>query len=78
MREIGWLIESGAPGMTNPPHYLRVWVNGGRASTTWTPHAEIAMRFAREEDARHFWYLHGETANIPRIAEHLWVDGDER
>ena len=75
MRETGWLIESGAPWARSQPLYLRIWVNSGIPSITWTERPEIAMRFCREDDAKLFWYLHPETANIPKVTEHVWIDG---
>lgn len=73
-REVGWLIESGAPWFASRPHWLRIWVNSGIPSITWTDDANIALRFSRQEDATLFWYLHPQTANIPKITEHVWID----
>ena len=74
-RETGWLIESGAPWAASRPMYLRIWVQSGRPEITWTEHSEIALRFCRKDDATLFWYLHPEPANIPKITEHIWLDG---
>ena len=74
-RETGWLIESGAPWFATKAHWLRIWINSGRPSITWTDDPNAALRFARKEDATYFWYLHPEEANIPKITEHVWMDG---
>ena len=75
MRETGWLIESGAPWAQSRQMYRRTWVNSGMPSVSWTDDSRIALRFCRKEDATLFWYLHSEPANIPKITEHVWIDG---
>lgn len=65
--EYGWLIEHNV--YVTGHKWLRVIVDmqGSRNPTAeidFTPHAEVALRFARKEDAEAFIYLHpGHTLN---------------
>ena len=59
--EYGWLIEHN--DYSRGHHWLRVIVNGNGAlnpttAIEFTASAEVALRFARKQDAEAFIYLH--------------------
>ena len=73
--EVGWLIEQ---DNHFPRHkWLRLVVesNNGvpRARIDWTEHADLALRFARREDARAFAALHHEHCTLALLTEHWWM-----
>lgn len=73
--EVGWLIEQ---DNHFPRHrWLRLVVesyNGvPRARIDWTEHADLALRFARREDARAFAALHHEHCTLALLTEHWWM-----
>jgi hypothetical protein len=74
--EYGWLIESYELGMvTKKPQYLRVIMHGGTAQVTWTEDSEVALRFARAEDAANFARMNPQHAVLAKITDHYWMRG---
>lgn len=75
MRESGWLIEGSADWPR--PRWLRISCNGSvngipRGELEWTQDANIALRFARECDAKAFALLHPQWATLARVTQHLF------
>lgn len=73
--DVGWLIEQDDHA---PRHrWLRLVMepNNGvpRARIDWTEHADLALRFARREDARAFAALHHEHCTLVLLTEHWWM-----
>lgn len=73
-----WLIEH--YDHNNGGHrWLRIWVTGSingidKAELTWTNDAQIALRFARQQDAEMFALLHRDWCVLARITEHADMD----
>ncbi|HET6724409.1 MAG TPA: hypothetical protein VFH85_00185 [Gammaproteobacteria bacterium] len=66
--EFGWLIED--TGIFPQPHWLQVVTFGNYASVHWTTDANLALRFARRQDAEAFMLLHGAdcaSANVVKL-----------
>jgi hypothetical protein len=61
------------------PRWLRVRAerNGVKPTATvmWTNDAQLAMRFARSEDAMAFAHLHAEDCWMCRVTEHIDISG---
>ncbi len=78
MREVGWLIERG-DSTTNGP----IWWTGttvGNRIGPWSPDANEAVRFCREQDAATvaasmlFDFLDNRRYGELRVTEHIWVN----
>lgn len=61
------------------PRWLRVRAERNRgkpaATVMWTNHAQLAMHFARSEDAMAFAHLHAEECWMCSVTEHMDIDG---
>lgn len=73
MTEYGWLIEHN--DITGGHKWLRAVrsTHGYRNPTVcleFTPHAAVALRFARKEDAENFIYLHPDQTLNCRATDH--------
>lgn len=70
-----WLIEHYDHNTPAGHRWLRIWVTGSingidKAELTWTTDAQVALRFARKQDAELFALMHREWCVLATITEH--------
>ena len=72
MREIGWLIEVNLPSSGSPS-----WLWLGQYGACWTEDSNVALRFARECDAKAYLSAHAipDYRTYVTVTEHVWADG---
>lgn len=79
-RDCAWLIEKHKDGK------LFYWTGlADNKRGDWTPVVDLAVRFARREDAERMANWHAQTYHMPRafpsysvrVAEHIWIGGDD-
>ena len=77
MRETGWLIESYYNAPTGQPMWLRLFGFAEQeVKPEWTKDSNLALRFAREQDAAWIALLYPKMCVCAKITEHIWDDGE--